>query len=409
MNRKITPQEQISSFVKHLESKGTWAGDEGRNLWLYWRGRYIDGEQRARALMEKYARARAWRPFDSYKSEAIAALRDHNPIKALAFNEKLGDYLPVKNGLLNLETLELEEYSPKVRFTFQLPYEYKPRAKCPTIDKFLSDVVMTTDKDLILEFAAYLFMKHCLRKFLTAAGPRASGKSTLANLLAELVGQENYSSLTLQQLASGERFYASQLFGKLLNCASDIPHEPVRYLATIKALTGNDPIEAQFKYKDPFKFINTAKLLFTANELPYIEGDPAFWDRVMIVHFPTIIEPQKRDPSLLARMRPELPGFLNEVLEARARLLARRRFDWSLEPEEVCEMWNSFCGGDRQRAKGLIQAGESVAEVYRLYPEIPERTLYDWQKKVGGAAKDREAQEGQGDEEGRDEEEEALE
>jgi putative DNA primase/helicase len=48
--------------------------------------------------------------------------------------------LNVKNGLLDLETGELQPHTPEHRSSIQLPVEYDAEADCPTWHKFVEEV-----------------------------------------------------------------------------------------------------------------------------------------------------------------------------------------------------------------------------------------------------------------------------
>lgn len=60
-----------------------------------------------------------------------------------------------------------------------------------------------------------------------------------------------------------QRFYATGLFGKLLNACADIPSTAMENVAIIKKAVGEDTLLYEKKGKDPSQFNSYAKLLFS--------------------------------------------------------------------------------------------------------------------------------------------------
>src|SRR5208337_5133071 len=98
-------------------------------------------------------------------------------------------------------------------------------------------------------------------------GDGSNGKSTLINLIKALIGLKNVSSRGLQELEMN-RFAKADLYGKLANLYADLPDTALRSVGIFKMLTGGDPITAERKFQNPFKFISGAKLIFSCNKVP---------------------------------------------------------------------------------------------------------------------------------------------
>ncbi len=95
-------------------------------------------------------------------------------------------------------------------------------------------------------------------------GVGSNGKSVFLALLESLVGGDNISSESLQRLEF-DKYITAKLYGKLVNICGDIPDIKMNKSKIFKKLTsGLDSIDAENKYQDPFKFHNTAKLVFSA-------------------------------------------------------------------------------------------------------------------------------------------------
>jgi putative DNA primase/helicase len=191
--------------------------------------------------------------------------------------------LPLKNGLLDLKTYELRPHSPAARLTWCLPYEYNPLASCEPIQEWLLEMCQG-DHDVVQFFRAYLNGvvrgRTDLHAFLEMVGSGGTGKSTLIRLAMALVGQRNTHTTTLQKLENS-RFETASILGKRLVVITDSE----RYAGsvdTLKALTGQDPVPYEVKFKQgtegfihevKFKqgtegFIPEAMVILAANEVP---------------------------------------------------------------------------------------------------------------------------------------------
>ncbi|KXB01878.1 hypothetical protein AKJ43_02955 [candidate division MSBL1 archaeon SCGC-AAA261D19] len=172
--------------------------------------------------------------------------------------------------------------------------------------------------------------------------------------MRKLLGKENVSSPSLHDLLKN-RFAKAELYGKLANIHADIPNKALgTTTGPFKMLTGQDQIYAEKKHKDGFHFVNYAKLLFSANEIPE-RGDElrAFFRRWIIVDFPFkfVDNPdpnnefeKEKNPNLLEELttKEELSGFLNWALKGLQRLLDRGEFALDKSVEERSEIWEEM-------------------------------------------------------------------
>lgn len=239
------------------------------------------------------------------------------------------------NGTYDIEDNTLLEHNPSNFFLNSIPTEYDENADCPRTKQFLREITATEEDALALEeFTGYCLYrampKH--RAFLLV-GEGANGKSTYLNLLQKLLGKDNYSSVSLQDLIN-RPFLRARLYGKLANIFADLPNTALTSGGTgiFKALTGADSLDAEIKFvQDPVNFENHAKLIFSCNQIPKSEDDSfAFWRRWTIIRFPKIFKGDERDADLPAKLEVELPGFLNLALNGLKRL---RNNNWEFSNE----------------------------------------------------------------------------
>jgi hypothetical protein len=127
---------------------------------------------------------------------------------------------------------------------------------CPSIIKFLYEIMTPYDVDLVLDFMAYcLWRSYKFNFWMLFNGAGLNGKSVLLMLIERFFGKDNVSGETLDRLLH-ERFAAANLFQKMANIDADgSPDVIFNNTGILKKLTGNDLHAGEFKYKKPFAFV----------------------------------------------------------------------------------------------------------------------------------------------------------
>ena len=177
-------------------------------------------------------------------------------------------YLLFRNGILNLETMTLEEFDRLKYINEQLPYNYDAGAKAPGICSWLAHTQWgNNDRVQVLRawLRAVLTGGSDLQKFVEIIGPGKSGKSTYANLCVALVGKKNIHASDFENIEKG-RFEAGAYFGKKLLLLQDQDRWGGS-VSKLKAITGGDWIRPERKYEkelEPFQF--RGLVMITANE-----------------------------------------------------------------------------------------------------------------------------------------------
>ena len=288
---------------------------------------------------------------DECKSHMQEEVIKHIRTKTYEPKEKFGlpkEHIAVENGILNLETKELEEFDIEEHFPLaKLPVEYDPDAECPKIKQFINDIFYEQDVKTIQEFVGYtLWKEYPYAKALVLLGGGENGKSTFIELWTKLLGRENISSDSLYKLLTNEHSRV-ELYGKLANLTAETP-DALKNTDAFKKMTGDDLIKGRRLYKEGFKFKNYAKLIFAANELPQTSDyTHAFFRRILLVDCPYRFtkdpndEYKDADPNLPQSILTdeELSGFLNWALEGLDRLFENQDFTASKTQEEVKSRW----------------------------------------------------------------------
>jgi P4 family phage/plasmid primase-like protien len=251
-------------------------------------------------------------------------------------------YLGLKNGVWDFELEILKECSPDYYLTRKTNFDHDPDATCPAVHHYLDTCeISPNDKDTLFEYLGWGFRSNFIyQKALILAGPTSTGKSKFCQLTTIFFGKENVSDINLRQL--NQRFNPAELVGKFFNVSPDESNKMIYNITNFKRITGEDSIMVERKYKDPFSFTNTAKLLHTANEMPSVpQKIMAEWARWWLVIEFTRQFKVDRDETLLANITipEELSGLFNEFLAGLKRLEARGHFeetiDWQKNEQKI--------------------------------------------------------------------------
>jgi P4 family phage/plasmid primase-like protien len=234
-------------------------------------------------------------------------------------------YIPVSNGILDLDTQQLESFDPEMLYTFRLPTDYIPSAGYSHIEAFFKEVLYKEDIKTMQEIFGYaLYMGYPAHKAMWWLGAGRNGKTTAGSLLTALVGTENTAGVPLSQLDGGHRFAVARLFGKLVNIVAEPETKTAMQTPTFKAATGGDTIFGEWKnVQEDFPFVNFAKFVIYANHVPKIKDSSfAFWERVIAIEFPHTFtkDEAKKDHYKTLITQDTLAGLLNWALVGLKRL-----------------------------------------------------------------------------------------
>lgn len=244
-------------------------------------------------------------------------------------------YIAFKNGVLNIETGELSDFSPAYIITNKIQADYNGNAYHELLDKTLNKLACQ-DHDIRLlleEVVGYCFYRRNeLRKAFILTGGKRNGKSTFLDLINTLLGKSNISNLDLKEL--GDRFKTAELFGKLANVGDDIGDEFIANPAVFKKLVSGNPVNVEKKGTDPFDFSNYAKFLFSANNIPRIKDKSgAVIDRLIIIPFDAVFSSDDPDfdPYIKYKLITEdAMEYLAQLgIEGLKRILTNRTFSES--------------------------------------------------------------------------------
>lgn len=241
-------------------------------------------------------------------------------------------FIPFATRIYNINTGVFLDYSPEYVFLNRFPYDYKPEA--PEVPLVVDTIREIADNNPEIERLIYEAIGNCFylanlfRGAVILYGGGKNGKSTLLNLILQVIGKENASTLSLQNFS--ERFMVAGLYGKAANIGDDIPSDLIRDTSNFKKAVTGEYIQAERKGQDPFSFIPYAKLFFSMNELPPVRDKTAgFFSRVILVPLLHAFEQGKNADNLLKSRtwtQSEMECLVKLAVEGLQRLLRNGAF-----------------------------------------------------------------------------------
>jgi putative DNA primase/helicase len=259
--------------------------------------------------------------------DAAIAMAKSEPaaeIKSDAFDAD-ADLLNVGNGILDLRTRRLRPHDPAALLTKLAGVEYDPAATCP---RWLAFVQAVTCGDAALaeflqrSFGLALSADQSEQRLWIHHGEGSNGKGTALAVLHRVFGTYGGPApveILLSRRHDGDReIGVAKLAGKRLAFAQEADDGVRLSEATVKALTGSDPLTGRFLYQNNFEVMPTWHLHLAVNDKPSIRGtDHGIWRRVTLVPWlHTFGEAEKRPRAVVeAELLAEGSGILNWLLD----------------------------------------------------------------------------------------------
>ena len=258
-------------------------------LHIYKDGIYSDKQEDIEAAMIKHIPSLK----RMQRQETLAYLQIKAPVKYFSST----NFIPVMNGVFNIETWTLEDFNPEIIVRNKIPIPYVKDSYHEVTDRTL-DKISVNDKKIraiLEEILGYiLFRRNEFGATFILTGDGANGKSSYLKIIRKMVGNDNTASLDLKEL--DQRFKTAELFGKLVNLGDDISKGYIKESSIFKKLSTGETLNVERKGRDPFDFTNYAKLIFSANEMPRINDfSDGLGRRLKIVPFKAKFTPDDAD------------------------------------------------------------------------------------------------------------------
>ncbi len=227
-----------------------------------------------------------------YISEVMDAIRRFTFVSRDSIAHDTND-IPLKNGIFDFQEETIRDYTERDFFLKkhdlhlfnESPYEDIEPGK---IEQFIEQVTGTVEDEVLLkEIIGYCFYRKMpFQNIFLLVGSGGNGKSVYLNILRKMLGQENVSNESLQNLALN-RFSLANLYLKNANVFGDLSSKSLTDAGPLKLLTGEDTVSAEQKFKATFQFRSYAKIIASCNEVPESPDQSDGWfRRPIIINFP---------------------------------------------------------------------------------------------------------------------------
>ena len=239
-----------------------------------------------------------------------------------------------RNGILDVATRTVHPHSPHLFNINSLPFDYDPDAPSPTgwLD-FLTEiwpreVDQEAQQTLQEIFGLSLTGNTSFQKIFMIAGPKRSGKGTIARVLRGMLGNANVAAPTLASLAS--EFGLAPLINKRIAIISDArldTRAPSQVVTErLLSISGEDSVDVNRKHRDHWTGQLGVRFLILTNELPRLSDvSGALASRFVILTLQQSFI-GREDLGLANKLLMELPGIVNWSLEGLHRLYKRGHF-----------------------------------------------------------------------------------
>lgn len=216
--------------------------------------------------------------------------------------------LNLANGTLDLRTMTLREHDPGDRITKVARAAWRPETTSTAWADFIASVLPDEDvRGFLQRLVGVALLGKVVEHILAIeTGTGANGKGTAYK--AQLWALGDYASTAEPDLfmardgahPTGEM----DLRGRRLVVVSESDKDRRLAEATMKRLTGGDPIKARRMRADFVEFEPSHTALLVTNHLPKVTGDdPAIWRRVRVIPFDVTFTSEQQDTTLDDRLR----------------------------------------------------------------------------------------------------------
>ncbi len=212
--------------------------------------------------------------------------------------------LNVQNGIINLETLELEPHEPKQLFTTITNTDYKPGSKSKLWEKHLE--IFLPDKDIQREVKRNLGIslvgEHIDEILPIWYGPSGkNGKSTTALIIKSILGDyvdDAAPGLLLEKKWDRHPTEIAELEGKRLIFSAEVGEGKKLDEELVKRITGGEILKGRYMRQDFFEVKPSFTFFLYCNDYPVIEGtDEAIWRRPRLIPWENQIADSEKKPQ----------------------------------------------------------------------------------------------------------------
>lgn len=269
-------------------------------------------------------------------------------------------YISLPNGTLDPLTGTLYSHDPDHLTTRKVAVPYDAKAKCPRWEAMLDRILEDKDEKTRKQYIDFLqqwfglalvgYRKYSgrpYRKLLFLYGAEGTGKSTLADVLRELIGEGDIASESVDQLSS--RFgLASVVRSRAIVSDDAVGGSSKVEAAVLKKLVTGEPMTADRKMQHVVSFRYYGPIMITANKLPEVkDATHALYGRCVVLTLDRQFTSEDAKRDLLGytsvmdmlRKKKEMPGILNWALKGLAKVVDNHKLPDVTEAIDAANTW----------------------------------------------------------------------
>lgn len=250
------------------------------------------------------------------------------------------EHIVMKNGVYDLKSNTLLEFSPKYRAITALDFPYDETATCSRFDRYITEVSSseTMQKTLYEVLGTVVSGEIAHNRIILLNGQGSNGKSVFVNVLSRLVGISNITHTSVSVINGTNAFARCDLATSRLNVLHELENGMTLeklFDANVKKAISGEPLEAEVKYGNRFSFIPRFNMVIATNRLPEIGEEPpsrAIKRRYLILNWEHEFSEKEIDRKLTTKLYKELPGIFNKAMAALEEL-RQNDFQFSAQAE----------------------------------------------------------------------------
>jgi putative DNA primase/helicase len=335
----------------------------------------------------------------SNRNEVINKIKAQTYVDLESFDED-PDKITIDNGILSLKTLELSHHTPKNLSRVLYPVEYhepEHEIKDETIFSDIEENLKETlfwkflkssftvdgkfrqnDFEATLEVMASVFIKKQIdERAIMNLGQGENGKSVYLKYITALLGKNNVSNISLQEMTE-DKFMLAELNGVSANIYADLEKNELRHTGKIKLITSNEGIQVQKKHGQPFTLYPFCKLIFSCNRFPKVfDQGQGFYRRWIIIKWERNFENDpERDSHLLEKLtsdKEEMNLVFSCLVYLARKLNNVGKFTHSKDWKTIQKEWNANADPIDDFVSNYIidsETNKSKRETYQFYKKI---------------------------------------
>ncbi|NOX84050.1 MAG: hypothetical protein GXP06_13910 [Alphaproteobacteria bacterium] len=225
--------------------------------------------------------------------------------------------LSCQNGLVDLETGKTHQHTPRFVNINAVDYDYDPNADDPTEWLRFLDSIWSEDPECIAAlqriFGYLLTPDTSMQRMFQLMGPPRSGKGTIGDVMAEVIGRENVCSPSLQSITSD--FALQPAIGRLMMLLSEARLDgrgtnPAAITDVLLRITGEDHFTVNRKFKEAWQGVLSTRIIIQTNEPLELADDTGALLKRLIVLPMTRSFYGKEDLGLREHLRAERGAIL---------------------------------------------------------------------------------------------------